>query len=448
MKYDFGIDMSENTSLSLLLRKIQPNSIVLEFGTATGYMTRMLKERLHCSVWGVEIDPEAACVAAQYCSKMIVADLDAMTWPEELDGQKFDYILFADVLEHLRDPWKVLQTAVSFLQPDGYVLTSIPNISHNAVVMELLQGNFEYRPLGLLDDTHIRFFTRKSVVKLLEQAGLLPIEWMNTLAKPENTEIAQDPDLFTKTFQTLMACRPDGEVYQFVTVSQKRKAIEHSKTASPYQADYLHSNLLQIYWEEAAGFSENCSATVALDNSDDFFEYRLSIPATATGRIRLDPGSKPAYIDIKRIALYEQAEDLLAEKPIVEWSSANSYAGLEPIGGVVLLHEDKEPQYRMITLHNDPQLLLTNINLANYSCPMSIKVIMRLDYNSVKKTLLPLALHYQEIVRKKEHILAQKDLEIGELHNIIRQKETEIETLVNSTSWKITAPLRKIRHRR
>ncbi|MNC19692.1 hypothetical protein D3C75_676290 [compost metagenome] len=140
---------------------------------------------------------------------------------EEIKGLSFDYILFADVLEHLRNPDMVLSKATEFLSDEGTVMTSIPNISHNAIIMELMEGRFDYKSVGLLDDTHVHFFTRKTVLELLDKVGLEPCAWFTTMRRPETTEFHQNYSKFPITVQNYLKNRVDADVYQFVTFSKR-----------------------------------------------------------------------------------------------------------------------------------------------------------------------------------------------------------------------------------
>jgi 2-polyprenyl-3-methyl-5-hydroxy-6-metoxy-1,4-benzoquinol methylase len=97
-------------------------------------------------------------------------------------------VIFADVLEHLGDPATVLRQVRPFLAPEGRVLASVPNVAHCAVALELLQGRVDYRPLGLLDDSHLRFFTKRSLHDLFEAAGFVVTELDRLRAQPEATE--------------------------------------------------------------------------------------------------------------------------------------------------------------------------------------------------------------------------------------------------------------------
>jgi 2-polyprenyl-3-methyl-5-hydroxy-6-metoxy-1,4-benzoquinol methylase/peptidoglycan hydrolase CwlO-like protein len=163
-------DLDDNSSLKKMLRLVGEGKRVIDFGCATGYFSQLLTKK-GCNVTGVEINPEAAKFAEQYCEQVIVADLDFVSVTAILPKQAFDVAVFGDVLEHLRNPWKVLSEIRQLLKPEGYVVASIPNIAHGAIRLALLQGRFEYMDLGLLDNTHLRFFTRKSVEELFEGSG-------------------------------------------------------------------------------------------------------------------------------------------------------------------------------------------------------------------------------------------------------------------------------------
>jgi 2-polyprenyl-3-methyl-5-hydroxy-6-metoxy-1,4-benzoquinol methylase len=219
--YHKVIDINDGSSQSRILKLIRSNSRVLEFGCSTGFMTQYLTSELGCHVTCLEIDSGAAALARPHAAHLLLTDLDAMTWPEALAGETFDYVLFADVLEHLKDPWAVLKAATAFLAEDGHVITSLPNVAHPAVIAELINGRFTYGPWGLLDKTHLRFFTRASVEQLLLGAGLTPLHWEAMVLKPSQTEFAENlkrSPLILKLWLRLMGLKND---YQFITVSSR-----------------------------------------------------------------------------------------------------------------------------------------------------------------------------------------------------------------------------------
>src|SRR5439155_24206463 len=138
---------------------------ILEVGPATGYVTKVLTERGN-RVTGIELDPEMAKIAEEYAERMIVGDVETLDLEEEFEPGSFDIILLGDVLEHLRDPLTTLKRLVALLAGDGAIVASIPNVAHGAVRLALLDGIFTYTPSGLLDATHLRFYTRESMHQL------------------------------------------------------------------------------------------------------------------------------------------------------------------------------------------------------------------------------------------------------------------------------------------
>ena len=175
-------DADPNNPFVKQLKFIGVEKSVLEFGCSTGYFSEALQKK-GCTVVGVEINPIAAKLAEKFCVQVIVADLDLGDIKERVNGMKFDVISFGDVLEHLKDPWQVLRDVRSILKPSGYIVASIPNIAHGAIRLDLLKGNFNYSDSGLLDKTHLRFFTRKTVYELFAESGY-SVESIDTTIVP------------------------------------------------------------------------------------------------------------------------------------------------------------------------------------------------------------------------------------------------------------------------
>jgi len=187
---------------------------VLEFGCATGYMTEVLKNRLGCTVVGIEIDRDAAALAEQHAERVIVGDAETIDYAAELAGEEFDVVLFADVLEHLKEPDDVLRRVRPFVAENGVVIASVPNIAHASVRLALLGGEFRYREWGLLDDTHLRFFTRASLQDLFEETGYVVTHWLRQRLDVGETEIKvpQVPE----AVREWLASDPEATTYQFV----------------------------------------------------------------------------------------------------------------------------------------------------------------------------------------------------------------------------------------
>lgn len=288
-KYHHDLDLDSDNSAALILRAVPRGSRVLEFGPSTGYMTEYLRDELGCTVWGVELDADAAAIAARWCERMIVANLeDLEAWLPQLAGELFDVVIFADVLEHLRTPQDVLDAAVQHLSPDGIVLTSIPNFAHNSVLIELLNDRFGYRSLGLLDDTHVRCFTRETVVTMLAQAGLAPVEWLDTRAHPSSTEFGVGYDDLPQAVAQFLGGRPDGDVYQFVTLS--RRAVEAAapppaeRRAGPAY-DYPVSIIVPLF--NQCEYTAACLGSIAEHTPEHLYEIVLVDNGSTDGTAEL-----------------------------------------------------------------------------------------------------------------------------------------------------------------
>jgi 2-polyprenyl-3-methyl-5-hydroxy-6-metoxy-1,4-benzoquinol methylase len=214
-KYQAFSDAPGSTH-NLVVDLVPPKSRVLEFGCATGYMSEVLASRRGCSVVGIEVAPAAAEVARGRCEKVLVGDAETMDLSEALGRDRFDAILFADVLEHLRDPAALLKAVRPFLAKGGSVIASIPNIAHGSVRLALLHGEFRYRELGLLDNTHLRFFTRESVQDLFEESGYLIAQWVRQSVPVDQAEIVVPSDPLVDAARSLLANDIEATTYQFV----------------------------------------------------------------------------------------------------------------------------------------------------------------------------------------------------------------------------------------
>ncbi len=141
---------------------------VLDVGTASGYLGRALTALGH-TVVGVENSDEAAALARASYAALHVVDAQALP---DLPEAPFDVAVLGDVLEHLADPEAALARVVAQLRPGGRVLVSVPNIAFVQVRLALAAGRFAYADRGILDATHLRFFTRRTLVELLRRQGL------------------------------------------------------------------------------------------------------------------------------------------------------------------------------------------------------------------------------------------------------------------------------------
>lgn len=217
--YDLTVDpRAENNTHAFALGMIGHNKSVLEVGCATGYFTKVLTER-GCKVVGMELDPEAAKVADEWAERVVVGNVDDDDLWNLVDDESFDVITFGDVLEHLRDPLAVLKSSVRKLKATGFIVTSLPNVADGDVRLSLLHGSFPYRDIGLLDRTHIRFFTLETIRDLLYEAGLVVVETERVVMPLFGSEIGVRAEDYA--VEVLDEVRRDSEfeTYQFVMKS-------------------------------------------------------------------------------------------------------------------------------------------------------------------------------------------------------------------------------------
>lgn len=146
------------------------NSKVLEIGCATGFMGEYLRKKKKCNVVGVETGRDEAKVAKKRLDRVIEGDIEDQ---EVLDSikEKFDIVFASAIIEHLKDPWTALKNWKKFLKLDGFLIVTTSNIAHWSSRFDLLLGRFDYQEYGILDSTHLRFFTTTTFKKLVADSG-------------------------------------------------------------------------------------------------------------------------------------------------------------------------------------------------------------------------------------------------------------------------------------
>lgn len=200
----------------MIVEDQRPSKRILEVGCATGTFGAVLKG-LGYEVWGVEMAPEAAAVAETRLDVVYNGSIEAFL--NEAPGDStFDYIVFGDVLEHTVAPLDVLRAATRRLSKQGAIIASIPNIAHLAVRLMLLEGRWAYDRVGLLDETHLRFFTRDSIVDLFT-AGNLAIERMNAIRQSVSETRIPVSEMLLATVGPLLD-DPDCDVFQYIVFAR------------------------------------------------------------------------------------------------------------------------------------------------------------------------------------------------------------------------------------
>ncbi|HUY98243.1 MAG TPA: class I SAM-dependent methyltransferase [Verrucomicrobiae bacterium] len=226
--YDFPVDLRDLASApGLIARHVPAGATVLDIGCASANLLAALRDDRGCQGVGLEIDPDA--VAAGRARGLEVHRTDCSREPlsQHLDGRRFARIVLADVLEHLVDPAALLAQVPALLEPGGRVLVSVPNITHFDVILAMAQDRFTYTPTGLLDRTHLRFFTLATFAELAQACGLTAVGVERHIAPPLQTELwggrADLPPRYVAMLeQAVRAGNPNADVYQFIVVLEPR----------------------------------------------------------------------------------------------------------------------------------------------------------------------------------------------------------------------------------
>jgi len=161
----------DNVNVSLLDSIPSDAEVVLEIGCASGALGAEYKKRNPAATYyGVEIDPPSAATAGTRLDRVICSSVD----DADLNFLKgtVDCIVYGDVLEHLVDPWKVLKSHRELLKAGGRVSACVPNVQYWALLQHLMHGHWIYQDHGILDITHLRFFTLNSLYAMFAEAGL------------------------------------------------------------------------------------------------------------------------------------------------------------------------------------------------------------------------------------------------------------------------------------
>ena len=215
LKYPYSF--LPRTDLLEMVDLQKPSLAVLEVGCACGATLLAIRNKNpEARLYGIEFNEKAAAFARHFA---VVEALDVETLDRPAWHEKFDYIILGDVIEHLREPQRAMKNLALLLKPSGCVLVSTPNVMHFSVFRMMLAGRWKYEEAGILDRTHLRFFTRTELLALLEAAGLEPQEVF------ESREETEHDQAFIAQLAALLAPGVDPEelhAYQWKVVAKKR----------------------------------------------------------------------------------------------------------------------------------------------------------------------------------------------------------------------------------
>lgn len=173
-EYNLNKKLPKYGSLASIIEEIKPGEKILDVGCSDGYLAKFLPKN---NVYGVDYNPVAIERAQQLCKVAKTADLNNISDNMVLlFDEKFDVIIFADILEHLLFPEKALLYFKKMLKPNGRIIISLPNVALWRVRLQLLLGQFDYTDYGVLDNTHLHLYTFKSAKKMIELSNFKVIK--------------------------------------------------------------------------------------------------------------------------------------------------------------------------------------------------------------------------------------------------------------------------------
>lgn len=220
-QYEYEVDPEGPTAPARVARLVGYNKRVLEIGAGPGSITRVLNQGQACTVVGLERDPSAIAKLSRFCERVIQADLNNPQWVDELDALgRLDFLVCADVLEHVLEPQRVLRQMAGLMQDDTSIVVSLPHVGHAAIHACLYQGDFEYRDWGLLDRTHLRFFGIENMAQLFREARLRIVHVEFVMKSPWETEFASKWQRLPFLMRQQLLKNRYAEVYQVVVKAQ------------------------------------------------------------------------------------------------------------------------------------------------------------------------------------------------------------------------------------
>jgi len=304
-------------SLAKIAHLVHPSSRVLDLGSGPGVLGHYLAEALYCVVDGIEYNPDAVNEAARWYRRLECADLENIVLAEYFVDQQYDFIICADVLEHLRHPGKLLAQLTGLLAPNGRVLVSVPNVAYAGLIADLLAGEFRYRSEGLLDETHLRFFTLNSFNRLLEEHGLWAVNVDVITRNLQESEFsAQCLDSLPPVLMNALLSRPESLAYQFiitaVAVSEIANLVPLVLVSPPPELQFMS----QLFWKFPGGTYQEGESSIAWGRvGQSHQQIVLPFPARSISPqvLRLDFADRPGLMRLYKLALYNSAHELLWE---------------------------------------------------------------------------------------------------------------------------------------
>ena len=431
-------------SLSLIARLIAPGQTLLDLGMGTGGLGHYLSQRHALVADGVTLNQAEADIAGQWYRQALVADLDTADLKALFGDKRYDVIVCADVLEHLKAPQTLLQQCTALLAPGGRLITSVPNAGYCGLVAELISGDFRYRPEGLLDNTHLRFFTRRSLQRFFDESGWSTLSVATTRRELLASEFKVEFDALPPAVARHLLALPDALTYQFISVLHTADAAISPELASASPvAQALFS--AQLYLAVNGQYDETTKQVTAGQIGLARQTLRFEIPSSpaAYSQIRLDPADRPGFFRLHQLQLrlpsgqvawqWQASKDLLATLSGTAHQQILFSAPWEMAAGALLLLHGDDPWLELPV----PDDVLRQVSQGGATLEVSAGWPMSADYlqasTSVSATLDQLETTHkdaskrlQDDVQRATEKQAQTEASKQALANQLAARQTEL----------------------
>lgn len=507
-KYDYGYDIHKGTTTSIAFDAIKPHSDVLEIGCSNGNLTKHLKEEKNCSVDIIELDEDAGNQAKQYSRNYMLGpelgDVEKDNWFDNYQNNRYDYIVILDVLEHLRNPEKVLLRVKELLNKDGSIIISVPNMAHNSVLIDLINNKVKYNELGILDNTHIRLFTEWTLNNLVRDCGLCAVKKHVIQIPVGSNEIKNTYDDVNIKLQDILKNRYLAEVFQFLYILKTSGKEDEIK----YEPLDTTKRIIKIYYKEnkESLFNEDNILYKYIKNNENSVEFNISDICPKV--LRIDMFYNKCILENVHIKLFSSEKEIVinqyknngtkiknncfcftrspmfvfdvpdnfrAEKVVILFNTV-LYAdkNIDNVEGYIIdwwgylgyiedrvrEHENKEKELKnkleLITTENQDLIYMDSVlkddfeklKLESESKSLENERLKNEknelnDYNNELKNINENLKSNVENLNTKTKELKNKVSDISIENEILKK---ELENIYTSRSWKITCRLRKIKN--
>ncbi|MEY2333317.1 glycosyltransferase [Acidithiobacillus ferrianus] len=459
------LDPNAEDSLAKIARRIPHGSTVLDVGCAVGVLGQYLTEQQGCNVDGIEGNAEAAEIARPFYRRIMITDLESADLRQLLEGIRYDRIVCADVLEHLRDPGQLLRQFSDLLTPGGKVIISIPNIAHVGVFLELLSGDFRYRDEGLLDRTHLRFFTRRSFLCFLAENGFSGQVVDRTIVDLQHSEFADIPmETVNPSLLREMQYWDDNITYQFILEAYHQEMGENAKPVPSIDeaASRGPRFACQVFWRSHdEPFTEILSERILLPMGLDRQRVDFALPKGAVEALRFDPSGQKGFLRLYAMRLFDGVDCLWTWDGNIETFLRGTLHAIFPAPlktgeeGAVLSLLDDDP---WLVLPVTKEILSRADHFeVELSWPMSEDYLaVRAEWEDVLKQNQCLSSKLEaiqqsnqkqtdvlpKILQSREEQNQRLSLELKAQKDLVTILKKNLNDLESSRSWRITKPLR------